>query len=245
MQIVAHRGASWRAPENTLASVRLGWEEAADAVEVDVVVSKDGRIMVNHDEDLSRTARVSGRVREHTAEELRRLDVGAWKGKEWAGERMPFLDEVVETVPHGRTLYVDIKCGAEIVSPLGGLLLAGRGRPVVLIGEFLDVMREVKAAFPQQHALWVVSLRKCEPADDLADSLLGRAAEAGLDGLGLSCHPLLTRELARQVQAAGQELYVWTVDQAEDARRVEQYGAGALATNRPAGLRADLARERT
>src|SRR5262249_52335116 len=113
MDIIAHRGASLDAPENTLASARLGWEQGADAVEVDVRQSRDGHIVVIHDAHTRRTARVRKRVRAHSLAELRALDVGRWKHRHFAGERIPTLNEVIETVPPGKRLFVEIKSGPE------------------------------------------------------------------------------------------------------------------------------------
>ena len=81
VEIIAHRGASFDAPENTLESVNLGWAKQADAVEVDVYLSKDGQIVVFHDHNTKKIAGVDLNVVDQTFSELRRLDVGAWKGK--------------------------------------------------------------------------------------------------------------------------------------------------------------------
>ena len=96
MDIIAHRGASHDAPENTLASVRLGWAQEADAVEVDVRQSRDGHIVVIHDAHTRRTARVKRLVRAQTLDELRALDVGRWKHPRYAGEKVPTLAETIE-----------------------------------------------------------------------------------------------------------------------------------------------------
>src|SRR5699024_7790571 len=94
-EIIAHRGASHLAPENTLASVKLGYALGADAVEIDVHLSKDKQILVNHDSDTKRTAQGKNHIIADTdAEELRKLDVGSWKGEKYKGEKMPFLHEV-------------------------------------------------------------------------------------------------------------------------------------------------------
>ena len=94
VEIIAHRGASHLAPETTLASVMLGWQKNAD-VEIDVHLTKDNRIVVIHDETTKSTAEVELKVSETTAKELRQLDVGKYKGKEFAGEPIPFLEEVL------------------------------------------------------------------------------------------------------------------------------------------------------
>ena len=79
VEIIAHRGASYDAPENTLASVQLGWERNADAVEVDVYLSKDRKIVVIHDENTKRTTGHDGLVHKMTWAQLRQLDAGSWK----------------------------------------------------------------------------------------------------------------------------------------------------------------------
>src|SRR5688572_31257071 len=82
VEIVAHRGASFDAPENTVAAIKLAWEQKADASEFDIYLTKDGKIAVIHDKDTMRTAGVQKLVAESTLEELRKLDVGKWKRSE-------------------------------------------------------------------------------------------------------------------------------------------------------------------
>src|SRR5262245_4724666 len=95
VEIVAHRGASYDAPENTLASLKLAWEQKADASEFDVFLSKDGKIVVIHDADTKRTAGVDKKVVSQTLDELRALDVGSWKNAKFKGEKIPTLDEML------------------------------------------------------------------------------------------------------------------------------------------------------
>ena len=143
---IAHRGASHDAPENTLASVNLAWERGADGVEIDVYLSKDGVIVAIHDDTTKRTGGKDMKVKDQTLEELKRLDVGSFKGEKWAGEKIPTLKEVLDTVPDGGCLFVEVKCGKEIVSVLAGLL-DGSGLDAdraVVIGFDLDTMAAVK-----------------------------------------------------------------------------------------------------
>ena len=109
--IIAHRGASYLAPENTVAAAKLAWELGAGAVEVDVHLSKDNRVMVIHDKDTKKTC--SGKknltIESTPSILLRDLDAGIWKGEEFKGEKIPFLSEIIETVPDGKILVVEIK----------------------------------------------------------------------------------------------------------------------------------------
>src|SRR5262245_27030179 len=111
MEIIAHRGASHEAPENTLAAIHLAWEQQADAVEIDVRLSQGNRLVVLHDGTTAKTAGVNKPVHRQTLAELLQLDVGRWKGPRWAGQRVPILAEALDSVPGGKRLFVEIKCG--------------------------------------------------------------------------------------------------------------------------------------
>ncbi|MBN1803658.1 MAG: hypothetical protein JW837_00265, partial [Sedimentisphaerales bacterium] len=117
-----------------MASVMLGWEKDAD-VEVDVYLTKDNKIVVIHDKTTKRTAVTDVNVADTTSEELRKLDVGSFKSEEYAGEQIPFLADIVGTIPSGRKLYVEIKCGKEILPYLEELLVeSGKMSRIVIIG---------------------------------------------------------------------------------------------------------------
>lgn len=86
VEFVAHRGASFDAPENTLIAMKQAWEQGADAIELDLWLSKDGRVVVCHDADTGRTGGVKRKIADQTWAELQQLDVGAWKGPQFKGE---------------------------------------------------------------------------------------------------------------------------------------------------------------
>ena len=115
--IVAHRGASYDAPENTLAAFRLAWEQGADAIEGDFYLTADGQIVCIHDKTTKRVApgQPELTVAKSTLQELRQLDVGRWKADKFAEERIPTLKEVLAIVPRQKRIFVEIKCGPEIV----------------------------------------------------------------------------------------------------------------------------------
>jgi glycerophosphoryl diester phosphodiesterase len=128
--IVAHRGGSAAAPENTLAALRAAARDGAEAVEVDVLPSRDGHPVVHHDDRLARTAGIDAAVWDLDVADLRRLDVGRWFAPAFEGERLPTLEAVVADLPDGMRLVADFKHGdqrfpglasrvAGIVRPLG------------------------------------------------------------------------------------------------------------------------------
>lgn len=109
--LIAHRGYSARYPENTLAAFHAAADGGAPMIELDITLTKDRRIIVIHDDTLSRTTNGRGKVRSRTLEELKTLDAGAWFGAEFSGEKIPTLDEVMAAMP--RTLAVNIEIKPE------------------------------------------------------------------------------------------------------------------------------------
>ena len=111
-RVIAHRGFSGAAPENTIASVRAAIEIQADMVEIDVTLTSDGHIVVIHDETLDRTTNGSGKVSDFSRAELQLLDAGAWFAPTFAGERIPSLDAVLDEIEDRILLNVEIKSEA-------------------------------------------------------------------------------------------------------------------------------------
>lgn len=245
VEIVGHRGASYDAPENTLSAIRLAWEQQADAVEFDVWLSKDGQIVLAHDKDTKRTAGVDRRIDEQTFAELQKLDVGRWKAEKYAGERIPKLSDVLPLTPEGKRLFIEIKCGPEIVPELTTVLKqAARPASETAIISFSDeVCAACKRAFPELKVYWIVSLKQNSAGkwNHSADSLISRAKELGVDGLDLSAKPLINAAFGRQVRDAGLELLVWTVNDLDVARSMIAAGVQGITTDRPGWLREQLA----
>jgi glycerophosphoryl diester phosphodiesterase len=238
LQVIAHRGASHLAPENTLAAVELAWRLGADAVEVDVRLTWDGRIVVIHDETTDRTAGRHLEVATAHSSQLRRLDVGRHKHPKFAGERIPYLEEVLQTVPPGRQLFVEIKCGPEILPPLVQTVThSGKRSQVVIIGFDLDTVKAVKAALPDVSACWLCDKRVLASYNR---SVIEKARAGGVDGLDVHWTGV-TRRFIRAVKAAGLRLYVWTVNDPAQALRLKAMGADGVTTNRPGWLRRRLA----
>jgi glycerophosphoryl diester phosphodiesterase len=241
VEIIGHRGASNDAPENTLASLRLAWEQGADAVEFDVWQTRDGHVVLFHDSTLNRTTGVDGRVPDHTLAELRQLDVGRWKSPAFAGERIATLDEALATVPTGKRALIEVKCGPEVVPELDRVLAASGLAPhqTTVISFSADVVAAVKQRRPDVPAYWVVDLEE-RPRN--AEELIAVAKSVAADGLDLSATPgVLDSAFAGKVLAAGLRLCVWTVDRVELAQQMIAAGIESLTTNRPGWLREQLA----
>ena len=241
VEIIAHRGASYLAPENTMASVMLGWKKGAD-VEVDVHLSKDNRIMVIHDSSTKKTGKTDLNVKDTHSRQLRKLDVGSFKAAEYAGEQIPFLADVIKTIPPGRKLYVEIKCGKEVLPILEKLITkSGKISQIVIIGFDLETVTLSKQLIDVP-TYWLKGTEKDQETEKWiphSPQLVKTAKDKGLDGLDVH-YAGVNKEFTDAVKASGQKLYVWTVDNPKEAIRLVELGVAGITTNRPQWLRQQL-----
>lgn len=247
--IVAHRGASFDAPENTVAAAKLAWREKADAVEIDIHLTKDGRIAVLHDKTTTRTAGRDAAIVELTLAEARMLDAGAWKAPKFAGEKIPTLEEIIATVPRGQRLFIEIKTGPEIVPELAATLkrTGVTEEQITIISFNYDSLRAVRQQLPRYDTQWLVSYRTAAAArkanvakTPTIDEMIRDAKAARFTGLDLQHTWPVDGAAAKKIRDAGLELHVWTVDDPAIARRWIDLGVLSITTNRPGWLRQQL-----
>jgi glycerophosphoryl diester phosphodiesterase len=241
--IVAHRGASWYAPENTLPAFQLAWEQGADAIEGDFFITADGEIVCIHD---PRTGRVADRdlvVAKSTLKQLRELDVGSWKSAEFAGTPIPVISEVFQIVPEGKKIFVEIKTGPEILPRLYEEIEKSHlsDDQIIIISFNSEVIRRVKTERPAHLAYWLSGFRLDEDGilSPGLDEILETLAYTGADGFS-SNHSLVTREIINEVMKAGYEYHVWTVNEGSIALKFRDYGALSITTDRPGYIRKNL-----
>lgn len=244
-RIIGHRGASRDAPENTLESFRLAWEQGADGIEADFRLSADGRIVCMHDASTARTTGVDVNVADSTLKELRRLDAGRWKGAAWQGAMIPTLDEVLAVIPPGTWFCIEIKSGPEIIAPLERVLQASGISPerIRLLSFSAPLISELKRRLPGWRACWLCDYR-FTPMSNLwcpsRTKVLDTLRRCGADGLASANRAFLDRDLADMLKVLGRELHVWTVDRLPAARHLCELGVDSIMTNRPGWLRQRL-----
>lgn len=232
-EVIAHRGASHLAPENTLAAVKLAWSLGADVVEVDVHLTKDRRIVVIHDPTTLRTSGTDLLVAETDSSRLRELDVGGHTHTDFVGERIPFLEEVLETVPADRRLFIEVKSGPEILAFLDETLIrSGKRTQVAIIGFDLPTMKAARELMPDVPAHWLCDKKVWSSAGEIVKA----AKDSGLAGMNVHWSGVTWR-FARRVRKAGLKLYAWTVDTAAEADRLDGLGVDGITTNRPGWLK--------
>jgi glycerophosphoryl diester phosphodiesterase len=238
--VIAHRGSSAYAPENTLAAFQLAAEQQADAIELDVDLTRDGHVVVMHDAAIDRTTDGSGYVADLTLAEIRQADAGAWKDAAFKGERVPLLEEALEAVGQQLLINVEIKDRSLLGNGLEAQVAA-------LIGKHNLIDRVLISSFNP------FSLRRVKRSDArLACGLLQGPdqpiflREAWLTPLIPSLnarhphHSQIDRPVVDKLHAQGLVVIVWTVNQAGLAHTLTQAGVDGLIGDDPVMLRETL-----
>jgi glycerophosphoryl diester phosphodiesterase len=246
--IIAHRGASYDAPENTLAAFRLAWEQNADGIEGDFYLTRDQQIICFHDKTTKRVAPDSPErpVADMTLAELRALDVGRWKHVRFAGESPPTLQEVLQTVPDSKLFFVEIKSGPEILPVLKPQLEGSGLKPeqLVIIAFNEEVARGARQLMPQYRVNWLTSYKqKTEgaPWRPGRRQVIRTLSETEATGLGTHGNlDVVDAAFARAVRQAGREFHVWTINDPIVARRFQDLGVDSITTDRPVDIRAAI-----
>ncbi len=243
--IVAHRGASKDALENTLPAFELAWRQGADAIEGDFRLTRDNQIVCFHDETTLRSAHVRKVVKDSNLDELKQLDVGSRFAKQWKNVQIPTIAEVFDTIPPGKKLYIEIKGGPSILPKLEEELnrSALTRDQVVVIAFDAAVIEQIKRQAPDVKAFLLCDFKKDSQSgafkpstDELIDSL----EQTHADGLSSEAHKAVDAAFVKQIRDAGYEYHVWTIDNAKIARKFIDMGAMSITTNVPAYLRQEL-----
>lgn len=244
--IIAHRGASHDAPENTLASFQLAWEQGADGVEGDFMLTADGQIVCFHDVDTTRLAGQAGVVKELTLAQLQALDVGRWKGERWAGARIPTLRELLAIIPAGKKFVVELKDGPEIVEPFRRVISESSINPddLLIITLVDETAAECRRLLPHWNRHWLSGYKQDDRGRWRPDvgEVIATIQRVGAVGYGSQAKPdYFDGAFVEELRAAGiGEFHVWTVDDAVVARFYQRLGAWGITTNRPKFIREHL-----
>lgn len=233
---MGHRGSPEAAPENTISSFRTAMQAGADGVELDVMLSKDGAIVVIHDYVLDTTTDGSGPVKDYTLEQLKDFNAGYWFSEEFAGERIPTLEEVIAALPAGALINIEIKSESPATDGLEEAVVAA-----VREHDLYD--RVIVSSFNP------ISLLRVKLADERIPVGLIYAPDLARylsDGWFIpllrpeALHPsyqMVDEEYMRWARKKGFRVNVWTVNEAADIRRMIELGVDGIITDRPELLR--------
>ena len=236
MAFVAHRGASYLAPENTLASISLAWELGADAAECDVMLTADNRVILFHDSNTKKLTGESHVVSETPWAKLSILNVRPRETNlpKYRNEPIPLLKDVLGSVPVHRLLVIEIKTGPEILPYLKEVVDAHwTFGQISFIAFDFETIKATKALYPKVPCYYLSTFK----AD--VKKHFNAVVEFGLDGLDLR-HGIIDRELADHCRQAGLDLWCWTVNDPETAASMKSLGVSAVTTDRPKWLRENM-----
>jgi glycerophosphoryl diester phosphodiesterase len=239
MLVIAHRGASGHAPENTLAAFKRAVALGASLIETDLHLSRDAHFVAIHDDTVNRTTNGQGQVHDLTLADLRRLDAGSWFGSEFTGERIPTLEEILEfSKKNDVVFYLELK-------PSGAW--GGEHALISALRQSEEIARTVVISFD---AGVIGALRKIEPTlmtgllfDGQMDQPLERAVEVGARQLAIR-GDLVTPALIAEARKRDLQVVCWTVNQPAHMRMLIEAGVDGIMSDYPDRLVAARPKEK-
>lgn len=259
VQVVAHRGMGQgfvqpdAPPENTLPAFNEGWK-IAKACELDVHLTRDGQVIVIHDDTTNRTTNASWTVRDRFSAELRSLDAGRWKSQTWAGTRLPLIEDVLDSMPDDCELFIELKDGPQVVPPTAEIVRqSGKAERVVFISFDIDTIALAKQEMPDNDCLLIVVFEadydrggwkvlydegpgfRTVSKSYVEDDLIALVKQYNLTGIDTSFAvppSLVTRLAAEKLRSV-----VWTVDEPNIALDMVRLGIHTITTDRPQPIR--------
>ncbi|MDD2922982.1 MAG: glycerophosphodiester phosphodiesterase family protein [Anaerolineales bacterium] len=227
--ILAHRGDLAHAPENTLPAFQQAIQKGADGVELDAKLTADGRIIVMHDATVNRTTNGKGRVASMKFDAIRQLDAGSWFSEEFRGTKVPLLEEVFETVGRDKLINIEL---TNYNTPLNGLAL----KVCELVKKHNNQEQIIFSSF-LRYNLGIVAQALPEVSRGLLTRLgiWSRAFEFTF-GLYNALHPhisITSKEKILRVHRLGRRVHTWTVNTAEEALKLQEWGVDGMFTDDP------------
>jgi glycerophosphoryl diester phosphodiesterase len=225
---IAHRGASGYAPENTFAAFRRAIALGAGFIETDLQLSRDARLVAIHDATVNRTTNGQGAVHDMTLAELRRLDAGSWFGSEFAGERIPTIEEILEFAnKHDVVFYLEMK-------PSGSW--GGEHALISALRDSREIARTVVISFDPAI---LAAVRKIEPTlmtgllfEGHIPKPLDKAIEIGARQLAVR-GDLVTPRLLKEARGHDLQVVCWTVNHPGHMRLLVQAGVDGIISDYP------------
>ncbi len=231
--LIAHRGASTQAPENTLEAFDLAFEQEADGIEGDFRLTIDGNIVCFHDQDTFRVSACRYDISQTTLKQLKEIDIGSWYNCKFSQSRILTIAEVFSLIPSDKKIYIEIKVGIEILPQL--FLEIERAKlnndQIKVISFNAEVIRDFKIQRSDIEAFWVIDCN-AEGFDRTETEILGTLKESCANGLS-SNYISVEESLIKNIINAGYSMHLWAIDEMEVAMRFLDLGVSSITTNKP------------
>lgn len=225
VEFSSHRGSSVYAPENTKASVKLAWEQGADAVEIDIHLSKDKKLMVSHDGNTKRTSGKDYRIEDTMSDTLRLLDVGSFKGEKYKNEKMPFLEEIIALLPPSKRLYIELKCGVEGLPYLQKVVKkSSKKDQLAFICFDFDAIAAAKKMFPRNSCHLLMG------NEENLKEKIKMAAQNKIDAIDMK-YSVIDQDIVDYIHGLHMGINAWTVDDPNEAKRLMGLKLDGIETN--------------
>jgi glycerophosphoryl diester phosphodiesterase len=240
--IIAHRGASADAPENTLPAFHLAWEMGADGIEGDFRLTADGKVVCIHDATTQRLADINLPVESTDYTQLRTVNIAHAFNPNSPPAHIPLLSEVIATVPRGKQLFIELKSGPKIVPSLIEVLQASQltSDQITLFSFHTDVLQAIQARNTPYRTGLIIDFEIAADGQltpTLEDSLQ-TARQLGCAGLHIGANKKLPKDIGEQTRAHDLQLHTWTVDTRELSQTMQALGVQSITTNKPDTIRA-------
>ena len=224
---VAHRGASSYAPENTQAAFQKGLELGADFLECDVHLSKDGELVIMHDDKVDRTTNGAGFVRDYTLAELKELDAGALFGASFSGEKIMTLDELLEEFYGEIGLLIEIKKPNPGIEEKVAALLKKYGDVSGVIVQSFDVesMRKMNSLLPELQIAILMKPSTLLPSSKRLEDLTSFATYINFNV------SYINKRMVDRIHAYGGKVLVWSKKDQQLISKAFQYGVDGIITD--------------
>jgi glycerophosphoryl diester phosphodiesterase len=235
-KIIAHRGASFDAPENTIHAINLAWKQNISKVEIDIHMTKDNRIVVIHDSNTAKIAIKNLTVKKELFATLRTLDIGSWKHKKWRGTKIPSIEEILATLPDFGTLIIEIKCGLEVIPYLTKAIEEIPSHQIEFISFDYEIISCLKKKLPQYKALWLLDLDYTLETNNNClslDTYLKKTVDAKLDGLNLWAGKTANKSYIEKIKQQHLLVYIWSTNSVNTAAYFLDLNVDAITTDRP------------
>ncbi|BDQ03097.1 glycerophosphodiester phosphodiesterase family protein [Ignavibacterium sp.] len=241
--IVAHRGASYKAPENTIPAFKVAFDEQADFIEGDFWLTADNEIVCIHDSNTSRVGNKNIKVTISTLDELKKVDVGIRKGNQFAGTTIPTLQEVLEVIPEQKGLHLEIKDNRENFLIRLKEILNGNNihkNRIRIISFHRNIIRTAKKYFPEFKAYLIFGwyFSKGNYFKSLSKKLImKKLSTLNCDGVVLFADSYIDEEFISKLKAENYDVCTYNVENESKAQKLVSYGVDSITTNSPLMIR--------